>query len=96
MADYKQRLSRAFPVFSQMLKRSPTLFDQTIVAGAVAGDLTVSGIKPGDELVAVLDISSGSDLTGEFTITGDNTINNDGGSSTDTNNVIVTWVKYAD
>lgn len=96
MANYKERLKRAFPVFSQMLKRTPTLFDQTVIAGSTAGDLTVSGIKPDDELVAVLDITAGSDLTGEFTITGDDTINNTGGTSSATNNVLVTWVKYAE
>jgi len=95
MANFKDKLARAFPVWSDMLERPKSIIDQTIVAGAAAGDLTVTGIKPGDELVSVLDIT-GTDLTSEFTITGDDTINNDGGTSSDTNQVIVTWVKYAE
>lgn len=95
MANFKERLSRSFPVFSQMLQRTPSLVGQTLVTGAVAGDLTVTGIKPGDELVSVLDLT-GADLTSEFTITAADTINNAGGTSSATNQVLVTWIKYAE
>jgi predicted RecA/RadA family phage recombinase len=61
-----------------------------IIAGGAAGDLTVTGIAAGDELVAVtrfdLDATAGNidvdDLTSEFTIDGADTINNDGGTNT--------------
>lgn len=57
------------------------------VSGGSAGDVTVSGISPDDALVAVINIDfSGSaleDLTSEFEITDDDTINNTGGTGTD-------------
>lgn len=60
----------------------------TIIAGGAAGDHTVSGIRATDALVAVLFVDftdaseTGSDITGEFTISGDDTINNGGGTDT--------------
>ncbi len=65
---------------------------QTIVAGAAAGDITVTGIEVGDKLVSVLDIA-GVDLTSEFTVTAADTINNDGGTSSAASFVIVTYLK---
>ena len=71
----------------------------TVVAGAAAGDVTVSGIEQGDELIAVLaldftltegtpntrdwDVAGGTtaDLTSEFSVSADDTINNTGGTS---------------
>jgi hypothetical protein len=62
------------------------------IAGGVAGDLTVTGIKTTDQLKAVVVISeAGANLVGEFTITADDTINNVGGTSTATKTVLVVW-----
>lgn len=96
MANFRDRLSRAFPVFSDMLKRSKSIIGQTTASGAAAGDVTVTGIKPDDELVAVINLADAADLTDEFTITADDTINNAGGTSTATDNLLVTWIKYAE
>jgi hypothetical protein len=60
----------------------------TIIAGGAAGNHTVTGIRVGDTLVCVLFVDftdaseTGSDITSEFTITGDDTINNAGGTDT--------------
>jgi hypothetical protein len=67
----------------------------TVIDGGAAGDHTVTGIAVGDALRAVLKLDftltegtpntrtwAASDLTGEFSITGDNTINNAGGTDT--------------
>lgn len=53
------------------------------VAGAAAGNITVTGIKAGDKIITVVATSApGADLASEFTATADNTINNAGGTST--------------
>lgn len=67
----------------------------TVINGGAAGNHTVSGIAIGDALRAVLKLDftltegapntrtwAASDLTGEFSITGANTINNAGGTDT--------------
>lgn len=63
---------------------------QTIVAGATAGDVAVTGIKTTDKLISVLDIA-GTDLTDEFSITADDTINNVGGTSSATSQLLVSY-----
>ena len=57
--------------------------------GGAAGALTATGVKASDKLLLVqaLTLSAGApnavaDLTSEFSITADNTINNTGGTST--------------
>lgn len=52
------------------------------VAGAIAGDIVVTGIETDDELINVADLSAGGDFLSEFTITAADTINNGGGTST--------------
>ena len=77
----------------------------SIVAGGAAGDHTLTGIKAGtgkggaqrgDQLISVLhqDGTSGIlvDLTSEFSITADDTINNTGGTATTSDFLIVIWV----
>ena len=67
----------------------------TIIAGGAAGNHTVTGISTGDALVAVLKLDftltdgtpntrawTVSDLTGEFSISAADTINNAGGTDT--------------
>ncbi len=65
-----------------------------VVAGAVAGDLTVTGIQLGDHLISVQRIdAAGANLVAEFTVTADDTINNTGGTSTNAQIVLVIWQK---
>lgn len=62
------------------------------VAGASAGNVTVTGIKVGDTLVAVQRVNTaGADLSDEFTITAANTINNTGGTATTGMTLLVIW-----
>lgn len=67
----------------------------TVVAGAVAGDVTVTGIATEDHLISVVHLDMGgnaeSDLTSEFSITAANTINNTGGTATDSDTLIVLY-----
>lgn len=64
-----------------------------VVAGAVAGAMTVTGIKKYDRLILVQDMTNGvSNLSTEFTVT-DNTITNTGGTSTSGHQVLVVWEK---
>jgi len=69
----------------------------TLIDGGAAGDHTVTGIKTDDTLVAVLFIDATdasetySDLTSEFSITGDNTINNAGGTDTSGGGLVVIY-----
>lgn len=60
-----------------------------IAAGAVAGNVTATGIQFGDGLMAVIDMTTRADLVAEFTVTADDTINNIGGTSTNGHNVLV-------
>lgn len=62
------------------------------VAGAVAGDLAVTGIVLGDILILVQDLTAGSaNIASEFTVTAADTINNTGGTSTNGHTVLVVW-----
>jgi len=69
----------------------------TIIAGGAAGDHTVTGIEVGDALRAVLFIDATdaseayTDLTAEFSITADDTINNAGGTATTGGGLVVVW-----
>lgn len=70
----------------------------TIIAGGGAGAHTVTGIKPGDILVSVLhadftDASeTGADITGEFTISAADAINNAAGTVTTGGFLVVTYL----
>lgn len=67
------------------------------VAGGAAGDHTVTGITTDDEILEVISENTTSgvstNLTSEFSITGTNTINNAGGTSTAG---AVLFVRYLD
>lgn len=70
---------------------------------AAAGNLTVTGVKAGDRIVSVnvITLTEGTpntlnaqsaDLTSEFKVTADNTINNTGGTITGLNKIVhVIW-----
>lgn len=78
----------------------------TIVDGAAAGNVTVTGIGADDELLSVLrldvevdtgtgatgnKIQAAADLTAEFTVTAANTINNAAGTNTTGDRLIVSY-----
>lgn len=72
-----------------------------VVAGAVAGDVAVADINEGDVLKSVIfhdpddggaGVSGLTDVTDEFTIASDGTINNDGGTDTSNGQLIVIWI----
>ena len=81
--NIKARLIGAYKVWSEILKNQ-NLNGEQLVAGAAAGDVAVSGIKLGDNLVSVFDMTNLVDYTSEFSITADGVINNTGGTTTDT------------
>lgn len=62
------------------------------VAGAVAGNITVTGIKKGDRILLVQPVNAaGANVASQFSATADDTINNTGGSSTATQTLLVVW-----
>lgn len=64
------------------------------VNGAVAGDLVVTGIAVGDQIISVQSLTADkANIASEFTITAADTINNAGGTSTAAATVLVTWYK---
>lgn len=72
----------------------------TVIAGGAAGDHTVTGIASGDELVLVARLSREavaadidlSSITGEFTISATNTINNASGTDTTGDALLVMYL----
>lgn len=83
-------------VVAYLLNRSGERLQMKVVAGGAAGNITVTGVSTDDRLVSVIQQDGAKaliDLTGEFTITAANTINNTGGTNT-TGHVLV--VTYAD
>lgn len=69
----------------------PALRTRT-VAGAVAGNLTVTGIGLYDKILAVQPLVASVNLASQFTITAANTINNTGGTSSAGQVVLVIWI----
>lgn len=73
--NYKDRLMNSFPIFSQMLKRQK-IQAQLIIAGGAAGDLSVAGIKKGDDVIGALKLPSIEQVAivggaaGDLTVTG--------------------------
>lgn len=91
--NFKDRIIRSKSVWSQFLPKQK-LFDMKLTAGAAAGDVTVTGIKKGDELISVFDLTNLVDYTGEFSITNDDTINNAGGTTTAATILQVTYLQW--
>lgn len=70
------------------------LIKAALIAGGAAGDHTVTGIAVADNLIMVLHYTTGAalaDLTSEFTISAANTINNDGGTATTSDQLLVLY-----
>jgi hypothetical protein len=79
--------------YIQAVSRLAASLKSRTVAGAVAGNITVTGIKKGDKLLIVQQVNAaGAELTSEFTITADNTINNTGGTNTTGMTLLVLWM----
>lgn len=72
-------------------------FGHKLVNGGAAGDITVTGIAVGDELLEVLELPADGfiddlvDLTSEFTVAAGK-INNTGGTNTTGNKLLVRWI----
>jgi len=78
-----------------LLSYSQTKVD--LISGGSAGDHTVTGITTSDALELVLHNTGGTlaDLTSEFSIASDNTINNGGGTDTSSDDLLVFWKRKA-
>jgi hypothetical protein len=71
-----------------------------LVAGGAAGNFSVTGIETGDELDEVLyfvgagtAVTDVQDLTSQFTISANGTINNTGGTPSTGGELLVRWTK---
>lgn len=67
-----------------------------VVDGGAAGDITVTGIKTTDALKSVINLTDAEDLSDEFEITDDDTINNDGGTATTDDDLLVIYIAADD
>lgn len=102
----KDRMLRSDPIWRRIVNRAfnvqinKGLVMQQAVAGAAAGNVTVSKIKLGDHLVSVIMVTATTaaltDLTSQFTISASGQINNTGGTSSASNGLIVTWEAFDD
>lgn len=75
-----------------------TAFGHAVIVGAAAGNLTAPGITTADAIDSVIQyVGAGTavtdivDLTAEFTITADDTINNAAGTDTTDSKLVVNW-----
>ena len=106
MNSYKDRLAHSYPVFKDMLKRATPMVRQTAIDGGSAGAHTVSDIKAGDQLVGVMRVDNTtpgmSDITSEFDVDESNIVPNDGeldntgGTDTSGDQLLVTWMAWAE
>lgn len=106
--NYLERLKRSNRVWRHMLgRKNKRLFQTKLVDGGTAGDITVSGILKGDELVAVFRSvathATWSDITSEFSpqttdgiVLFDGIINNVGGTDTSSDKLLVIWIPWED
>jgi len=101
----KDRMRLADPVWRRIVRRAFGVENKGVykvqpVNGAVAGNVAVSQIKANDHLVAVIMVTTNTgaldDFTSEFSITADGMINNAGGTSTNTHDLIVVWETFDD
>jgi len=102
----KDRMRRADPIWRRIIRRSedPQINKGILMMaradGAAAGNVSVAGIKKNDHLVGVVMVTTTSaalvDYTTEFSIVADGVINNAGGTSTNTHDLIVVWEAFDD
>jgi hypothetical protein len=82
-----------------LLNLASPFLKHALVAGGAAGDITVTGIKTTDTLALVLRfigagvaVTDVTDLTSEFTITATSKINNNGGTASTSDKLLVVWI----
>jgi len=102
----KDRMRRASPIWRRIIERSKDvnvdkgLVMQQAVSGGTAGNIAVSKIKAQDHIVGVIQVTTTTaalvDLTDEFSVTADGIINNTGGTSSATHDLLVTWEAFDD
>ena len=99
----KDRMKRANPIWRRIVRRA--FGDENkgfvmvqAVAGGAAGNRTVSRIRKDDHLVSVVAMrgtaDGAGDLTTEFSLTADATINNTGGTNTTNMTLLVIWEAF--
>ena len=68
--NLKDRMKRAGPIWKRIVKRTDTLIRQVAADGTSAGVITVTGIRAGDKLISVVQMTAAGaalvDLTSEF------------------------------
>ena len=95
----KDRMKRHDPIWRRLVKRAFGSENKGFVkaigaAGGAAGDISVTGILQGDHLVCVYNVTDTADLTSEFSITADGTVNNTGGTATTGDSLLVIWEAF--
>ena len=102
-SSFRDRLIQAFPIFSDILEKDKSLIQSFAVTGGAAGELTCTGIKKGDELISVVNLTDLSDITSEFRantdrgiIRKDDIVDNTGGATTTTDSLLVLWFAWVD
>lgn len=106
--SFKDRIERAIPVWRQILRRPTPFVRQALVSGGGAGEIAVTDIRKGDQLVAVIESATSSaaltDRTDEFTantdsgqlVRRDGYIDNTDGTATTGDDLLVTWIAWAE
>ena len=94
MTSFKDRLMKSDHVWKQLLDNQ-NLIGSQVIDGSTAGSLAVSKIRLGDNIISVVDVLTGDDLTAEFSITGDGVINNAGGTDTTGDKLQVLFEQWA-
>lgn len=101
----KDRMKRSGPIWRRLVQRAfgsdnKGFVKAAAIDGGAAGDHTVTGILTGDHLVSVIATQNhattlpAGDLTSEFSITSDGTINNTGGTATADMLLLVVWEAF--
>ena len=62
-----------------------------IVAGGAAGALTATGVEVGDQLLGVINLTDGTDVLSEFSISDTDEIDNTGGTATTSDKLLVVF-----
>jgi hypothetical protein len=106
--SYRDRLIASSPVWSEILQRTTPFVQNKLITGGAAGQLAVSGIKKGDEIVSVINLTTPADMTDEFKANDiasgedkgmnatDGYIDNTGGTATTAENLLVSYLSWVD
>ena len=104
MKSFRNRLIQSVPVWSDVMKRSKPFVQNVMITGDAAGQLAVTAINKGDELVSVMNLTDLTDITSEFKANDDDDglivatgfIDNTGGGTTTTDKLLVSWLAWAE